>query len=161
MVSTVLVYRHIIQNVFVERSASMIRSLLFDFWLILANPTQESRSMERRTPLRSHCQLHSDHDIFHHRHNPNPILHHRKFIIIIIIIIFVPDVIDRLCMSGGSTDFFELFTQINVNNDNSLIPPVQWLTIANNALYTAIDFISQLILVSVFVTYINLSLLTK
>ena len=62
---------------------------------------------------------------------------------------------------GVSTDFFELFTQINVNNDNSLIPPVQWLTIANNALYTAIDFISQLILVSVFVTYTNLSLINK
>jgi len=31
-------------------------------------------------------------------------------------------------------------------NENSLIPAVQWMTIANNTLYTAIDFISELVL---------------
>jgi hypothetical protein len=36
-----------------------------------------------------------------------------------------------------------------VTNDDSLVPAVEWMTIGNNALYTAIDFISELILVSI------------
>jgi hypothetical protein len=40
---------------------------------------------------------------------------------------------------------------MEVLNDSSLILALEWLTIANNALYTAIDLISQLILVSVFI----------
>jgi len=40
----------------------------------------------------------------------------------------------------------QFYISIFVLNENSLIPAVQWMTIANNALYTAIDLITQLIL---------------
>ena len=39
---------------------------------------------------------------------------------------------------------------MEVLNVDTLVLAVEWMTIANNALYTAIDFISQLILVSAF-----------
>ena len=39
--------------------------------------------------------------------------------------------------------------QMFVLNEDSLLSAVNWMTIANNALYTAIDSISQFILVSV------------
>ena len=50
-------------------------------------------------------------------------------------------------MSG--VQLISLNSQINVLGDVSLYSAYSWMVIANNALYTAIDFISQLILVSV------------
>ena len=54
------------------------RSLLSDIRPILANPTQENRSMERHTPLPAHCKFYSVLGVFHHRHNPGPVFDHRE-----------------------------------------------------------------------------------
>ena len=54
------------------------RSLLPDIWFILANPSQESGSMERHTRLRAHSKFHSVHGVFHYRHNPGPVRYHRE-----------------------------------------------------------------------------------
>jgi len=51
------------------------RCLLSDIRLILANPTQESRSMERRTPLRTHCYFNSLHGVLRPYRSPDLAFH--------------------------------------------------------------------------------------
>ena len=56
-----------------------------------------------------------------------------------------------------SADFSN--SQMSVLNEDSLDSAAEWLTIANNALYTSIDLISQMILVSVlYLTYNSFSI---
>ena len=119
------------------------RSLLSDIRLILANPTQENRSMERHTPLPAHCKFYSVLGVFHHRRNPSPVFDHRESSTSRQLLFRCHD--SRY--GRRSTDFSN--SQINVLNDDSLESAYSWMIIANNSLYTAIDFISQLILVSV------------
>ena len=110
------------------------RFLLPAIWLLLANPIQKSRSQERCILLRAHCYLYSVHGIFHHHHNHSPVLYYRESYTSRILLYISLD---------------PQYWQMSVLNDDSLISAVNWMVISNNALYTAIDFISQLVLVSV------------
>ena len=54
------------------------RYLLPDIRLILANSTQEDRSIQRHTPLPAHCWFYSLHSVFHSQNIRGPVFDHRE-----------------------------------------------------------------------------------
>ena len=106
-----------------------------DILLILENPSQESKSMERRIHLRAHSCFHSVHNVLRRGGSPVPILHHSESDTRILFICLWL----QITLSGVQTDKKE--------GTPSVWAITNWLTVAGDSLYTAIDLISQLILV--------------